>query len=127
MFKTIAAQLAALTRSRRGRRNIRVLLRFFLVLAAMITVYSVAFHFIMQREGRDYSWITGLYWTLTVMSTLGLGDIFFESDLGWENLLRMSRTIVCWYWNICYDDGICIAITCKNSCGRSCPFPRTIS
>ncbi len=36
----------------------------------------------MEYEGRDYSWITGLYWTLTVMSTLGFGDITFYSDLG---------------------------------------------
>ena len=36
----------------------------------------------MQYEGRQYSWITGLYWTLTVMSTLGFGDITFSSDLG---------------------------------------------
>jgi hypothetical protein len=33
-------------------------------------------------EGRDYSWITGLYGTLTVMSTLGFGDITFQSDVG---------------------------------------------
>src|SRR5690606_30079722 len=37
---------------------------------------------IMQYEGRTYSWVTGLYWTLTVMSTLGFGDITFYSDLG---------------------------------------------
>jgi Trk K+ transport system NAD-binding subunit len=36
----------------------------------------------MEYEGRQYSWITGFYWTLTVMSTLGFGDITFKSDLG---------------------------------------------
>src|SRR5690554_5013883 len=36
----------------------------------------------MATEGRDHSWATGLYWTLTVMSTLGFGDITFESDAG---------------------------------------------
>jgi Trk K+ transport system NAD-binding subunit len=36
----------------------------------------------MEYEGRQYSWITGFYWTLTVMSTLGFGDITFTSDLG---------------------------------------------
>lgn len=36
----------------------------------------------MEMEGRDYSWISGFYWTLTVMSTLGFGDITFNSDLG---------------------------------------------
>ena len=33
-------------------------------------------------EEEEHSWITGLYWTLTVMSTLGFGDITFESDAG---------------------------------------------
>lgn len=36
----------------------------------------------MAYEGREESWVTGFYWTLTVMSTLGFGDITFESDLG---------------------------------------------
>src|SRR5690554_3322181 len=36
----------------------------------------------MATEGRDHSWATGVYWTLTVMSTLGFGDITFQSDLG---------------------------------------------
>lgn len=36
----------------------------------------------MELEGRHYSWTTGFYWTLTVMSTLGFGDITFASDLG---------------------------------------------
>ncbi len=40
------------------------------------------FHFIMEYEGQYHSWITGFYWTLTVMSTLGFGDITFTSDLG---------------------------------------------
>lgn len=36
----------------------------------------------MAYEGREESWVTGFYWTLTVMSTLGFDDITFESDLG---------------------------------------------
>jgi len=30
------------------------------------------FHFIMEWEGQAHGWLTGLCWTLTVMSTLGL-------------------------------------------------------
>ncbi len=48
----------------------------------VIIIFTIAFHFIMLYEGHEHSWITGLYWTLTVMSTLGFGDITFESDLG---------------------------------------------
>ncbi len=36
----------------------------------------------MELEGRYYSWVTGIYWTLVVMSTLGFGDITFTSDIG---------------------------------------------
>ena len=65
-----------------SERNIKMLLKFFLLLIAMITVYSVLFHFLMELEEKKFSWITGFYWTLTVMSTLGFGDITFHSDLG---------------------------------------------
>jgi Trk K+ transport system NAD-binding subunit len=36
----------------------------------------------MLFEDKEFTWITGFYWTLTVMSTLGFGDITFASDLG---------------------------------------------
>ena len=65
-----------------ARRNFAYFFRFILVLAVCVAVFSVLFHYIMEYEGREYSWITGLYWTLTVMSTLGFGDITFHSDLG---------------------------------------------
>jgi len=63
-------------------RNIRALLKFLGLLTALVALYSVLFHFIMLREGQEYSWLTGVYWTLTVMSTLGFGDITFHTDLG---------------------------------------------
>jgi Trk K+ transport system NAD-binding subunit len=82
MLKSFPAQIASVIRSRHGRHNIRVLASFFFVLAVMITVYSITFHLLMLREGQEFSWITGFYWTLTVMSTLGFGDITFHTDLG---------------------------------------------
>lgn len=63
-------------------RNIRIVRRMFLLLFTLVVVFSLAFHEIMEREGRSYSWLTGFYWTLTVMTTLGFGDITFVSDLG---------------------------------------------
>lgn len=48
----------------------------------IIGLYSILFHVLMLYEGREFSWVTGLYWTLTVMSTLGFGDITFSTDLG---------------------------------------------
>ena len=82
MLKTLPAQIAAVSPNRGGRRDLRLVARFFLALALMITIYSVGFHLLMQREGQEHSWMTGFYWTLTVMSTLGFGDITFHSDLG---------------------------------------------
>jgi len=64
------------------QRNIATLIKYFIFLGVLVTVYSVIFHLIMQSEGREYSWITGFYWTLTVMTTLGFGDITFISDPG---------------------------------------------
>jgi Trk K+ transport system NAD-binding subunit len=68
--------------TKKQERNIWNLIKFFLALTAMVTVYSILFHFLMIFENREFSWITGFYWTLTVMSTLGFGDITFATDLG---------------------------------------------
>ncbi len=68
--------------SKRKDRNVRMLIKFMLILITMITIYSILFHFLMILEDQQFSWITGFYWALTVMSTLGFGDITFTSDLG---------------------------------------------
>ncbi|MBW2282947.1 MAG: two pore domain potassium channel family protein, partial [Deltaproteobacteria bacterium] len=81
-MKALAAQLVHFLRKETSRKNLRTLARLLLVLAAIVVVYSVIFHVLMMREGRQFSWFTGIYWTLTVMSTLGFGDITFHSDLG---------------------------------------------
>jgi len=82
VMKFIPAQIMYLLRDSRAKRNIRSLISFIVILLLFIILYSVLFHLIMQLEGRDFTWVTGLYWTLTVMSTLGFGDITFTSDLG---------------------------------------------
>jgi len=81
-MKSFAAVIAAFLGNRSSRSNLKTLGRLIALLLVLITVYSVLFHYLMEREGREHSWITGLYWTLTVMSTLGFGDITFHSDLG---------------------------------------------
>ena len=46
-------------------------------------LYAVLFHLIkLHVEHEQHSWITGFYWTLVVMTTLGFGDITFTSDIG---------------------------------------------
>lgn len=81
-MKSLAAQLAVFTEDRRARQNVRTLLRLVALLLAMVVAYSVTFHLLMAAEGQQHSWLTGFYWTLTVMSTLGFGDITFRSDAG---------------------------------------------
>jgi voltage-gated potassium channel len=63
-------------------RNSRRLLSYILTLLAMISGFAIVFQFLMAYEGQQHSWITGYYWTLSTMSTLGYGDISFTSDLG---------------------------------------------
>jgi Trk K+ transport system NAD-binding subunit len=81
-MKILSALLGYFLEGQSSRRNLLLFFKFLLVLAALVIFYSIAFHFLMAIEGRAYSWITGLYWTLTVMTTLGFGDITFHSDLG---------------------------------------------
>jgi len=81
-MKFLPSQLAFFLQGKTTRRNIRALLRFLLSLVALITAYSVIFHYLMEAEGKSHSWVTGFYWTLTVMSTLGFGDITFQTDIG---------------------------------------------
>src|SRR5690606_25654957 len=79
--KSLAFVLSYLSSLAR-RRNLRVVVRLVAVLVVLVVVFSTVFHVLMAREGRDFSWATGVYWTLTTMSTLGFGDITFESDAG---------------------------------------------
>ena len=81
-LKFLSSQISYLLGRSQTRRNLLAFGKFLLFLLGVMALFSVAFHAIMTYEGQDYSWITGLYWTLTVMSTLGFGDITFQSDLG---------------------------------------------
>src|SRR5688572_16875144 len=82
-MKFASSQLAYLMRNREARANLRTLLKYVLTVLALITVYAVLFHVIKMRvEGEQHSWITGFYWTLVVMTTLGFGDVTFTSDAG---------------------------------------------
>ena len=64
------------------RRRSRAGLLIAAVGALMVVVYAAAFLGVMRLEGHDFSWISAVYWTITTMSTLGYGDVTFESDLG---------------------------------------------
>ena len=88
-MKFLTSLLLHFYHDRPSRVSIMALMRFLGVLTVLVLAYSVLFHFLMAYEGREESWVTGVYWTLTVMSTLGFGDITFQSDLG-----RLFSTVV---------------------------------
>lgn len=94
-MRTLYQQINHFLRQDTTRRNLVALGQLLLILAAIISVYSVIFHVLMLREGRDFSWFTGVYWTLTVMSTLGFGDITFHTDLGraFSMLVLLTGTV----------------------------------
>ncbi len=80
-MKTVGVMLGSLAAPLR-RWNVRLVGWMVLAFVVLVVVYSAVFHGLMATEGRSYSWTTSVYWTLTVMSTLGFGDITFGSDLG---------------------------------------------
>ena len=81
-MKLFMVQILFFVRNKEAKKNVLLLAKFLIFLAAIITLYSTVFHLLMVYEGKNYSLITGFYWTLTVMSTLGFGDITFSTDLG---------------------------------------------
>ncbi len=82
-MKLLGTMLASFMSERDMRRNLTGLLRLLVFLLVVVAIFTVVFHALMVRvEGQEYSWFTGVYWTFTVMSTLGFGDITFHSDIG---------------------------------------------
>jgi len=80
--KLIASLVSAHLARGQQRANLRVLLGLVGVLAVIVAVFSGIFHLLMVQEGQEHSWVTGFYWTIVAMSTLGFGDVTFSSDLG---------------------------------------------
>lgn len=82
-MKTLGAQIAVFLQERQMRRNLGALVRYVVFVLAVMVAFSIAFQIIMLNvEGQEHSLVSGLYWTVVTMSTLGFGDITFHTDLG---------------------------------------------
>lgn len=82
-MKFLVSQVSYFLSRQESRQNVRALLKYLLFLVAVILLFTILFHFLMLYvEGKEHSWLSGLYWVLVVMSTLGFGDITFETDVG---------------------------------------------
>jgi Trk K+ transport system NAD-binding subunit len=82
-MKFLVSQFSYFLDDPQAKRNIGALRTYLYFLLGIILLYSALFHIVMDVfENEQHSWLTGLYWTLTVMSTLGFGDITFDSDVG---------------------------------------------
>ncbi|SNQ59527.1 potassium channel family protein [Candidatus Methanoperedens nitratireducens] len=49
----------------------------------LVLIYSLVFQYLMSvYESREYGFITAIYWVIGSMTTVGYGDIYFNSTIG---------------------------------------------
>jgi voltage-gated potassium channel len=78
-----AASMMAMLAAPLSGGKARSMIRLGLVFLLAVLAFATGFQLIMSLvEGRDYTWWSAIYWTLVTMTTLGFGDIVFETDLG---------------------------------------------
>lgn len=58
-------------------------LGYLLLYISVVFIYSFIFISLMEQyEGKSYDLPTAIYWVITIMSTTGLGDIYFTTHIG---------------------------------------------
>lgn len=82
-MKGFSSQLSYLFQDKELRRNLYALLRYLGLLIAVVILVTVGFQLLMWYvEGESHSWVSAFYWTIVTMTTLGYGDIVFQTDIG---------------------------------------------
>jgi ABC-type tungstate transport system substrate-binding protein len=52
------------------------------IFAFLVLIYGHIFNYLMHTyEGKDYSFITSIYWVIVSMTTVGYGKLFFTHPL----------------------------------------------
>jgi len=90
-MKLLPAALYSLANGKStGRRNLSQLLKLIVIVLVFVLLSSAVFHLLMEREDRggDFQWFDGIYWTMVTMTTLGYGEITFQS--GWGKLFSIG-------------------------------------
>jgi voltage-gated potassium channel len=79
----LAATMMAMLAAPLSGGKARSILRLGVVFLGAVFLFAAGFQLIMTAvEGREFTWWSAIYWTLVTMTTLGFGDIVFETDLG---------------------------------------------
>lgn len=75
-------QLYKFIKTRISQKNLKLLISLIYNLGLLLLINCILFLSLMYWEGQDYNILDALYWTLTIFTTLGLGDIVFNSTIG---------------------------------------------
>lgn len=76
---------------RSHEHHMAFLRRYLAYFALVVVTTSGLFHLAMYSEGQSHAWWIGPYWTISTMTTLGLGDLIF---LEWPGQLLTSVTVL---------------------------------
>jgi voltage-gated potassium channel len=73
------------------RRHVAFIRRYVAYFIGVTVISSALFHLAMFFEGQDHPWYLGPYWSISTMTTLGLGDVGFTD---WPGQLLTSVVVL---------------------------------
>jgi voltage-gated potassium channel len=83
VLKTLGAQLSLLLEEPQMRKNTAAVAWYVGFVIGVMLLFTILFQLLMVHvEGQSHSFVSGVYWTVVTMSTLGFGDITFQTDAG---------------------------------------------